>query len=817
MIPLASLVRRRSCALFAFACLLSQCAHSHGADDESAWDSTLHITITDEAVSVAPPSDKDPPSDEDPPSWLREAALLQDPRPPLPQLEVEPPTGLPSAGINFSFRLSNPRDVIDAFPAARRNQVRTPATRVVFGVESKLRLSTDAGNLLGKSPSAIGIEVQRRAPIVTDPRIRGSRIGRLAGNGSYWVPARLDLDTMLSKIDSRIIDDIIVVKGPYRAMYGPGFSFVDVQLLQSPRYDCGFETHGRTSVDYKTNGEQVSGRQEIWGGDDLWGFRVGYGHRTGNDYRTGTGAEIPSSYNSRDWDVALGRELTEDSRLEFNYLRLDQTNVEFPGQAFDIDFLVTDGYEVEYTWEDQVYFDRLTVDAWYNRTRFEGSAQRPGKRSQFPFYDDIQFVGFTDVDSLSTGFRSDLTWGDDDDEQLKVGTDLRYIKQELNEISSGRTSPLTSWTNANSPIPDSYSANPGLFIEYINPATERTTITAGARADSVLANVTDDPMKLAALGLEVPQHSLEQILGSDQFDQSFTLWSGYVTAEHALNECWTFDAGFGYAERPPTLTSLYAAQTFMFLIQNGLNTVTGDPTLSPERVWQMDIGLDYNSDRFRAGAHGFHAWLRDYITWEATRTFTTTHLEQVSLQFVNTDLATLAGGELYAEHDANDWLTSFATLQYVEGRDHTRNGTFATQRATGGMSAMKVIGLPRGFFSGLGGAAQEPLPGIAPLESRLGIRIHEPRENPLWSVEIAARVVDNQDRVATSLGETPTPGFTVWDVRGFWQPLDDLLLVAGVENFTDLNYQEHLDFRSENGIRVFEPGVNFYFGGELTY
>ena len=55
------------------------------------------------------------------------------------------------------------------------------------------------------------------------------RAARLLASGSYWAPARQDLDTMLSKIDSRIISDMIVIKGPYSARYGPGFDFVDFQ------------------------------------------------------------------------------------------------------------------------------------------------------------------------------------------------------------------------------------------------------------------------------------------------------------------------------------------------------------------------------------------------------------------------------------------------------------------------------------------------------------------------------------------------------------------------------------------------------------
>ena len=74
----------------------------------------------------------------------------------------------------------------------------------------------------------------------------------------------------------------------------------------------------------------------------------------------------------------------------------------------------------------------------------------------------------------------------------------------------------------------------------------------------------------------------------------------------------------------------------------------------------------------------------------------------------------------------------------------------------------------------------------------------------------------NTDEFA-SLLESASPGFTTWNLRGFWNATDRLQLVAGVENFTDKNFREHLDFRSPSGIRVFQPGVNFYFGSELNY
>ena len=750
---------------------------------------------------------------------VRTVNLLDQP-PLLPPTGIRPETPVPFAAQKFSIELFG--GVNQGLLRRKRAAIATrPALDIVFGPEAKVRVTTDAGDLIFKSPFMLGVGTQRRTPIVRDPRVRGSRVGQLAASGSHWVPARIDLDTMLSKIDSRIVHDIVVIKGPYGVRYGPGFNFIDVQLLKSPRYEGGFRSHGSTSFDYQTNGQPWYGRQSLQGGNEDWGYRVGYGHRTGNDYVTGAGHGVPSSYNSRDIDVALGADLSPDSSVEFNALRLDQTDVEYPGQAFDMDFLVTDGYDLEYVLVDQGCFDRLVIDAWYNRTRFAGDAQRPGKRRQFPFLDFLRYQGSTDVDSTSTGFSAATSWGDDNSPQWTAGVDLRYLRQELNEISSGGFG-LNIWQDANSPIPRSQSVDPGLFFEHVRPVGDRLDLVLGGRVDLVTTQVIDDEAKLARLGnrRRSQQSSLVDILGTTEIDQSFATWSLFISSEYELDPCWTIVGGAGHAVRPPSLTELYVAESFLFLLQNGLNTATGDPTLRPERLTQIDLGLRCDGCRFRAGVNGFYAWIHDDITFENLGVVAgppAGQMEQINLKYVNTELATLSGFELYGECDLNCWITPFATLSYVEGRDHTRNGSFATRPASPGSPSVRDPGLPRGDFSGVTGAAKEPLPGIPPLESRLGFRFHQPARNPLWSIEFSARIVDNQNRIATSLVESPTPGFATFDIRSYWQATDRLLCVAGVENFTDRDYQEHLDFHSQSGIVVFQPGVNFYFGSELTF
>jgi outer membrane receptor protein involved in Fe transport len=224
-----------------------------------------------------------------------------------------------------------------------------------------LRGNHDAATLLRDVP---GVDVNAHAPNIHETSLRGRRLGQVPAKGSYWFPARQDLDTMMSKLDSTMVDNIVVYKGPYSALYGPGLAFYDVELLRAPRYDvgAGFEAHSTSIAQYETNGEQWHGRQAFWGGDELWGFRGGYSHRGGSDYETGNGTELPSSYKSRQADLALGSWLTPDSRIDFQYLRLDQTDVEFPGQLFDINALVTDGFEGSYELYNQSMFDALIVD-----------------------------------------------------------------------------------------------------------------------------------------------------------------------------------------------------------------------------------------------------------------------------------------------------------------------------------------------------------------------------------------------------------------------------------------------------------------------
>ncbi|MEM7455566.1 MAG: TonB-dependent receptor [Planctomycetota bacterium] len=683
-------------------------------------------------------------------------------------------------------------------PESRAGRAQSPAADAVFAPEATGRKTSDVGDLLNQSRSSHGVSIQQRTPVTNETRVRGQRVGQVLASGSYWAPARMDLDTMMNKIDSRLIENAILVKGPYAARYGPGFRFVDLEFIQTPRYQNGGELHGLTGASFGSNGEHWSGRQSVWGGGFDYGFHVSYGHRTGNDYETGNGTTLPTSFKSRDLFIAWGRDLSPHESVEINALRLDQTDLEFPGLVFDLDFLITDGYEWKYRNTAPMVGDLFTTEVWYNRTRFEGDTLRPGKNLQIPtLVTDLESPGgnagfaITDGDALSGGYRMQTTYFGCNcyggEREISLGTDLIFLNQELNDIE-----PLAPANDNNFPIPRSHSVDVGVYAEKIDRISPCLTVTSGARIDGVFTDAED-------VVAGVPQ--LISDLKDSDLDQEFLLGAAYMTGEYRLTPCWTVDLGAGASLRPPTLTELYAENSFIGSLQRGLTFLEGDPQLDSEKLLQVDFGTRYESNGTRFGAFGHFAWIHDYVTYDLVAPAGAIDGFPQGAAFVNTDMATLSGFETYGQRDLSRMLTVFGSLNFVEGRDHSRNSS--SRLYAGGGRLRSDVNID-----------QEPLPGIAPLESRLGFLIQDPCVERRWGIEFAARIVDNQDRIATSLEEVATPGFTTFDIRTY-RRWNQFLLTAGVENLGDKFYREHVDYRS--GLGVFRPGVNYYVGSQLVY
>ena len=250
----------------------------------------------------------------------------------------------------------------------------TPSgTSTVSGRE--VRGATSTETLISNSETNTTVTTQQRSAVSFDPRIRGYGFGQILTqtDGAEWSPVRQDLDTMLSKVDPALVDNVVVIPGPYGVSYGPGLSFLDVQTSRTPRNADGYEAHNRMSLNYRDNGEQLYATDTFYGGGYDWGFVFSYGNRTGTDYRSGNSTRIPASYLNQNFLAQFGFDLPNDSQIEFRVNRLDQTDTEYAGQFFDVNYLKTDAFSVNYVNRDPcAAYSEWTVDSWYNQTAFEG-------------------------------------------------------------------------------------------------------------------------------------------------------------------------------------------------------------------------------------------------------------------------------------------------------------------------------------------------------------------------------------------------------------------------------------------------------------
>ncbi len=774
-----------------------------------------------------------------PPEAFRPPADAQPQPPSQPPQAFRPPPEAPGAATagpqaNVPPGAEAPRGLPAGTAAAGVDVVPAGAAAPVVN-------AADLSALLSNSTAATGVEVQQRGGIVGDPRVRGLRVGQVLtwGDGGFFFPARDDLDTAVSKFAPSAVRDVLLIKGPYSVRYGPGFSFIDIATFDTPRHDV-FRVEGRTSLNYQLNGGRLSLLQAVHGGECNWGFRAAHDFRAGSDYEAGDGRKVPSSYNSNNFTYALGYSFSDDHTVELKGLRLHQQNVEFPGYFFDVRRLDTEAYALRYTLDNQPHWQRLRVDLWYNYTGASGDASSGAKQAFLtgflsgpdnfnrPPGAPILDFSTTQFAQSAQGYRVAAGWGEKDRPQVTAGTDLNYVRQRLTEnirlLQVGLIDPNLGGPDAlltqTLGIPQSHQLDPGLFVDASFPLAPRLTLTAGARADFVyttshnrfvggnlivVPGTQADPTvagQVAPAGQVIAATTgFDPILFStrpsdNDLSRHFDTWAAYVTADCKIDQHLTAFVKAGQAQRPPTLTELYAAGPFIAELQQGFNRLIGDPNLREEKLTQFDVGLRADYGVFRGGATGFYARARDYITFDQNQA-AANQLSQVI--FTNTDRATLAGGELFAELELTKNVTPFATASYVQGRDRTH---VDRRRPLNLVSSRRAVDT-------------EPLPNIPPLELRGGFRAHEAGARPSWSVEVLARSVMGQNLGAASLGEQPTAGFTVFDVRGFWQVNEGLLVSGGVENVGDKFYREHLDRRA--GDQLFRAGTNVYLAAERTY
>lgn len=593
--------------------------------------------------------------------------------------------------------------------------------------------ASDGGDYLKTIP---GFALIRNGGTNGDPVLRGmfgSRLNILTNGGMMLgaCPGRMDAPT--SYISPETYDQLTVIKGPQTVLWGPGASAGTILFDREPEHFGELGTRVNASVLAGSNGRFDKTIDAAAGGP------LGYVRVIGNtahsdDYKDGNGDTVPSRYDKWNGDIALGWTPDADTLLELTAGKGDgearsagrgMDGSQYKRESLGLRFEKSNIGEVLDKVEAQVYYNYAdhVMDNYTLRTP-SGTGMMAGPMA-------------SNVDRRTLGARIKATWRWAD-YQLISGIDAQTNEHRKRMGMGIDTYKDQNWSK------DADFHNYGAFGELTWYAAERDRVITGARLDRVSAK--DFRARIGSGMMSKPNPTLDKT-------RADTLPSGFVRYEHDLADSpTTVYAGLGHAQRFPDYWELFSPSS------GPAGSVNAFDAIKPEKTTQLDMGLQYKTERLEAWASVYAGEIRDYILFDYAK-------GSSQAQNVN---ARVMGGELGAAYQLTARWKADATLAYAWGKNTTDG---------------------------------KALPQMPPLDTRLGLTYSEDD----WSAGALWRVVARQDRIDRNAGNVvgkdydKSAGFGVFSLNGAYRISKNLKVSAGVDNLLDKNYSEHLNMAGNAG------------------
>lgn len=593
--------------------------------------------------------------------------------------------------------------------------------------------ASDGGDYLKTIP---GFALIRNGGTNGDPVLRGmfgSRLNILTNGGMMLgaCPGRMDAPT--SYISPETYDQLTVIKGPQTVLWGPDASAGTILFDRAPEHFGELGTRVNASVLAGSNGRFDKTIDAAAGGP------LGYVRVIGNtahsdDYKDGNGDTVPSRYDKWNGDIALGWTPDADTLLELTAGKGDgearsagrgMDGSQYKRESLGLRFEKSNIGEVLDKVEAQVYYNYAdhVMDNYTLRTP-SGTGMMAGPMA-------------SNVDRRTLGARIKATWRWAD-YQLISGIDAQTNEHRKRMGMGIDTYKDQNWSK------DADFHNYGAFGELTWYAAERDRVITGARLDR--ASAKDFRARLGSGMMSKPNPTLDKT-------RADTLPSGFVRYEHDLADSpTTVYAGLGHAQRFPDYWELFSPSS------GPAGSVNAFDAIKPEKTTQLDMGLQYKTERLEAWASVYAGEIRDYILFDYAK-------GSSQAQNVN---ARVMGGELGAAYQLTARWKADATLAYAWGKNTTDG---------------------------------KALPQMPPLDTRLGLTYSEDD----WSAGALWRVVARQDRIDRNAGNVvgkdydKSAGFGVFSLNGAYRLSKNLKVSAGVDNLLDKNYSEHLNMAGNAG------------------
>jgi iron complex outermembrane receptor protein len=692
------------------------------------------------------------------------AASLAGERSDVPFVAVDP-----ASDLELTLDVDLFRDRIDVQATAVSDSVGSREVRESFAL--------DAGEAAARVP---GVSRLRKGGIAADLVVRG-----LHGNDVTVLvdghrlhgacPNRMDPPAF--HVDFAEIERIDVAKSPADAPGGGALASTVHIVTRRPEPGLHVDAQATAGAfGYLAPSASVS-----WA-DARWSARAGWAMRRGDAYEDGDGqlftaalpAGSPAAYRDaaqqgRAFDIGtswLGLALTPTAGQRFE---LDATRQRAESQLYPylrMDASRDDADRARFGWSLERAAGRLR--------RVEAAVSRPGGRHDMD-----------DRLRLSSGI-SPFGWS------MRSEADSETVDERLVvELAGGWSAGVEGWQRDWSVdtamammgqlriqpmLPDTELDGTAAWVRLARPLADRVTLRGAARFERVETGARAGAAERALWAAYHPGS-----VGEGAVSRRDDELSGQLGLAWQPTAAWELTAGLARGVRAPDPQERYTA------LRRADADWVGNPALDPAINDQLDLGMRWGGERFSLDVDAFASRLGDAIT------------------VVETARAAMQPGVMNSR--ARSWVNHDTLLWGAEGTARWILG----RRTTLVASAAWVDGA-RDLDPARGIVDRDPAE-LPPLSGRLALR-YDPGP---WFVEVEQSAAARQSQVDSGLGETPTPGWSITDLRAGWQR-GRLALTAGVTNLFDRAYREHLSYQRDPfraGYPVAEPGRGFVLGVRL--
>ncbi len=549
--------------------------------------------------------------------------------------------------------------------------------------------------------------------------------------------------------------------------------------------DSQFSVHGHLEVNGRDINNSFSSGEMVSVANDQHRFHISGSNDLADDTEFKDGKIKSTEYERHSYGVGYGFQ-TGDHAFGLDLRRSDTGKTGNPVLPMDMMFTDTDLVSGQYNgqWqnvrlEGKVYYSNIDhrMDNFTLRDTPDFDLMVAGPDARY-IIADSRGVGYD--------FKAVLPAGKG---QVTVGTDSHLADHDATVFNPDNAAFIVD--SFNDVEKDQY----GVFAEWYHQLSDDWSVELGARYNRVKMDA--GPASVGG-ALPAPAVRLKDAFNSSDRNRTDDNFDWVAQLSHELTDTLTLQLGAARKTRSPSYIERFA--WIPIEATAGLadyNNYVGDIALKPEIAREVEVGLDWRTERIHFAPRGFYRRVQDYIQGVAidgTPSTIDSDLEMVSnrngdaspLRFANVEAAFFGFDTVLGIEIASRWHLN-GVLSYVRGK-------------------RKDI--------------EDDLFRIPPFTAVTTLTYQRKK----WSTSIEGVFAARQDNISETIVQNEsssdnreTPGYGLLNLYGQWLPKDGIKLIAGIDNVLNKKYADHLSGFNRvsgsdvvEGVRLPGPGRNAF-------